>query len=42
MLQKGIRYDFRKRLIQMHKPNRRDLQAVKTNDEWALPADPTP
>lgn len=42
MLQKGIRYDFRKRLMQVHKPNRRDLQAVKTNDEWALPADPTP
>lgn len=39
MLEKEIRYDFQKRLMQVHKPNRRDHNAVKTEGEWQLPED---
>lgn len=38
MLQKEIRYDFHKRLMQVHKPNRRDANVVKAADEWEIPA----
>ena len=39
MLEKEVRYDFQKRLMQVHKPNRRDYNAVKTEGEWQLPED---
>ncbi|MBQ9967415.1 MAG: hypothetical protein IJO88_01675 [Oscillospiraceae bacterium] len=39
MLKKEIRYDFQKRLMQLHKPDRRDYGAVKAAGEWQLPED---
>lgn len=39
MLKKEIRYDFRKRLLQLHKPDRRDRSAVRQPGEWQLPED---
>ena len=37
MLKKEIRYDFQKRLMSIHRPDRRDLSLQPNEKEWALP-----
>ena len=37
MLKKEIRYDFQKRLMSIHRPDRRDLSLQPGPDEWQLP-----
>lgn len=34
MLKKEIRYDFQNRLLQVHRPDRRNLDTIKDADEW--------
>lgn len=37
MLNQEIRYDFQTRLLQLHKPNRRDVSVKRTDNEWEVP-----